>query len=162
MATKKNKKEENATSKERYARMLYSVLKRRDTLMLADKMGRFNDTEIQLLVAILDAKYDGKRVISTQLAKALGITRAAVSQMVNRLEREGVVNRVADDVDRKIAYIELSEEVQALYEKDLKEYMDRVGQVVEKFGAERFETLYALIDEFLTLVEEEKALFQKK
>ena len=157
MTNKKAKNEMHEREKnERYLKMIYSILKKRDTLVVADEIGRFNDTEVRLLVEILAAKYDGKRLISTQLAKALGVTRSAVSQIVNRLEEEGVVKRVADDVDRKIAYIEIAEEIMALYEEDLKGYLEHVGVIIKKFGEEKFETLYSLVDEFLNLIEEEK------
>lgn len=157
MTNKKLKNEVGEREKnERYLKMIYSILKRRDTLMVADKFGHFNDTEVRLLVEILAAKYDGKRLISTQLAKSLGVTRSAVSQIVNRLEAEGVVKRVADDVDRKIAYIEISEEVMKIYETDLNNYFEYVGALIKKYGEEKFETLYQLIDEFLNLIEEER------
>ena len=85
--------------------MVFSLLKKREEIIISDKKTRFSNTELRLLFEILTAKYEGKRLISTQLAKRLGVTRSAISQIVNRLEEEGVVRRVADDVDRKIAYI---------------------------------------------------------
>ncbi|MFQ7077253.1 MAG: MarR family transcriptional regulator [Christensenellaceae bacterium] len=47
-----------------------------------------------LLGEVILAGYDGKRIISTQLVARLGVTRSAVSQMVNKLEARGIVRRV--------------------------------------------------------------------
>ena len=133
---------------EKYLKAVFSMMRKTETLTIADKQTRFNGTEIRMIGEILSAKYIGKRLISTQLAKMLGVTRSAVSQMVNRMEAQGIVKRVADDLDRKIAYIELTEEAFVTYSEDLKIYVEFIGRVVEKFGAERFNTMCKLFHEF--------------
>ena len=101
------------------------------SLAVSAKETHFSDTELRLIAEILSATYEGKRLISTQLADMLGITRSAVSQIVNNLEKRNVVKRVADDVDRKIAYIELTEEAMESYLADLKIYEPFIERVVE-------------------------------
>ncbi len=147
---------------ERYVHIIFSILKKREKIGFTGEKTNFNNTEIRLLTEILDAKYQGKRLISTQIAEQLGITRSAVSQRVNRLEEQGIVKRVADAVDRKIAYIEITEKTLSLYEEDLKKSMDFVGGLVEKFGEDKFEQMYALLDEFMKLLENEKANIKSK
>ena len=149
MATKSKKNE-------KYLHLLFSFLKKREKIALSVSTHRFSDTEIRLMSEILYAKYKGERLISTQIASLLGVTRSAISQMVNRLEERGIVKRVADDVDRKIAYIELTEEALSLYKTDIEKCMEFVGELVEKFGEERFEEMCALLSEFISLIEEEK------
>ena len=127
-----------------------------------DKNSRFNDAEIRVLSEIISAKYDGRRLISTQLAKNLGVTRSAISQIVNRMEKNGVLKRVPDDIDRKIAYIEITEEALAMYGKDLEICKDFMGRVVEKFGVERFDEMCQAFEAFASLVQEEKADFIAK
>ena len=67
----------------------------------------FNNSEMRMLEEIVAADKKGERLISTELADKVGVTRSAISQMVNRLSAKGLVKRVPDDVDKKIAYIEL-------------------------------------------------------
>ena len=138
------------------------VMKEINSLVIADKATRFNNTEMRLLSEIIAARYVGKRLISTQLAQLLGITRSAVSQIVNRLETQGVVKRVADDVDRKIAYIEITEETLKTYGDDLKVCVDFVDRGVQRFGVDRFEKMCVELKVFVALVEEEKADFVLK
>ena len=154
--------ENNAVSKEtneksaKYLHMVFSLLKKRESIALSDKETHFGNTELRMLFEILLAKYEGKRLISTQLSKHLGVTRSAVSQMVNRLEEEGVVKRVADDVDRKIAYIEVTEETLAAYERDLRLCQNFLERVVNDFGEENFYQMVELFDGFIDCIDKEK------
>ena len=150
------------TKNEKYLYEVFNLLKKRDGLALSAKETHFSDTELRMIAEILSAKVNGKRLISTQLAKLLGITRSAVSQIVNRLEANGVVKRVADAVDRKIAYIEVTEETLEKYSEDLKICLNFVGMVVEKFGEKKFYEMCALFGEFADTVEKAKKECAKK
>ena len=149
---------------EKYLHQCFCLLKKSENIVIAAKKGEFNDTELRLIGAVLTAKAHGERLISTRLADILGITRSAVSQIVNRLEERGVVKRVADKVDRKIAYIEASEDVLEKYQQEMKIYATFMGNVVKKYGAEKFQALCEMADEFFELLETEKkdASFKKK
>lgn len=138
--------------------MVFSLLKKRESIILSDKETHFKNTEIRLLFEILTAKYEGRRLISTQLAKLLGVTRSAISQIVNRLEKEGIVKRVADDVDRKIAYIELTDSTIEAYKKDLDKCEDFIDRVVGRFGEENFSQMVNLFDGFIDAINQEKKI----
>lgn len=144
-------------SAENYLKEIFMLGRKVETLSTADRKTRFNNTEFRMLGEIICAKYAGKRVISTQLAQMLGVTRSAISQMVSRLEAQGVVRRVPDSVDKKIAYVEITEETYETYRKDLEVYVNFVNRLVEKFGKERFREMTSLIDEFCALAIEEKS-----
>ena len=154
--------EHKASGEDKYLNDIFKMMKNVDNLSVADKETRFNSTEIRMLGEILAARYVGKRLISTQLAQLLGITRSAVSQIVNRLEAQGIVKRVADEVDKKIAYVEITEETLEAYSEDLKICVNFAGRVVKKFGVEKFNKTCEALEEFCSLVEEEKADFIAK
>ena len=146
----------NTQMGEKYVYMLFSLLKKKEEILLPEKEMHFSSTEIRLLFEILSAKYEGRRLISTQLATLLGVTRSAVSQIVNHLEKRGVVKRVADDVDRKIAYIEITEEAMARYQEDLSKCQAFTSRVIDEFGEENFQTMFTLLTEFTDLLEKKK------
>ena len=146
----------NTQMGEKYVYMLFSLLKKKEEILLPEREMHFSSTELRLMFEILSAKYEGRRLISTQLATLLGVTRSAVSQIVNHLEKRGVVKRVADEVDRKIAYIELTEDAMARYQEDLSKCQAFTGRVIEKFGEENFQTMFTLLTEFTDLLEKEK------
>lgn len=141
---------------ERYLNVAFDLFQKTERLAVTKKNNRFNDTEMRLLGVILGEKRKGRKLISTQLADRLGITRSAISQIVNRLEGQGVVKRVADDVDRKIAYIEVTDETLTAYAKILRQCRSLIGDVVEEFGAERFDTMCVEVEEFLSIFEKHK------
>ena len=159
---KSEKTKRKMTANEKYLHSIFLLIKRPENIAVTARNGSFNDTELRLLGEILAAKQQGKRLISTQLADLLGITRSAVSQIVNRLEERGVVQRVADEVDRKIAYIEATEEVLAQYEKESKKYAQFAAEVVKAYGADKFQTLCAMTDEFWSLLETKKQAVEEK
>lgn len=136
---------------EEYLAKLFSILKKRESILFVDKKTNFNNTDIRMISEIVAAKYEGKRLISTQIAKRLGVTRSAISQIVNRLESQGVVKRVPDEVDKKIAYIELAEGILEKYGDDIRMCLDFVGKLVEEFGEENFNKMYELFVSFVDL-----------
>ncbi len=144
------------TSNEKYLNAVFALIKKRDNLVITNKFSRFNDTELRLINEILLEKTKGKRLISTQIAKRLGVTRSAISQIVNRLETDGVVKRVPDDVDRKIAYIEIIDDSLKSYQKEIKECADYVGGAVAKYGVEKFHTMCDMVQEFIDCMKEER------
>ena len=108
----------------------------------------FNTSELRMLDEILRSAVRGTRLISTQIAKKIGLTRSAVSQMVNRLEERGVVKRVPDAVDRKIAYIELSNKAIEQLKKQKESYCLFVEDVIQEFGEENLEKLFSMLERF--------------
>ena len=128
---------------------LYSIARRLESAQLFNHAFPFNNTEMQLIKEILRAKETGGRMISSRLAKVLGITRSAVSQMVSKLEAKNIVQRVPDDKDRKIAYIELSDTARAQYE-DMKGRVNAIlSSVIGELGDEKVETFVKSAHEFV-------------
>lgn len=101
-----------------------------------------------MLEEIVTAEKKKERLISTELADRVGVTRSAISQMVNRLSSEGLVKRVPDEVDRKIAYIELDGNAKELYLAQRKRMGDSVSKVIAEFGADKVNQMLKLVDEF--------------
>ncbi|MBE5753636.1 MAG: MarR family transcriptional regulator, partial [Clostridiales bacterium] len=102
--------------------------------------------------------YKGERLISTQLAKKLDVTRSAVSQIVKKLEKDGVIKRVPDEIDKKIAYIELTENSLDGYKKAKEEGEVFVGKLIENFGKNKLDSLLSLSEEFWEIIEKLNAI----
>ena len=136
---------------EEYLAKVFALIRSRDEIAFADTKTHFNKTELRLINEVIAANTAGKRVISTQLAKRLGVTRSAISQIVNRLEARGVITRVSSEHDKKIAYIELSNEILAQYGEDIEKSKRFVGALVEEFGEENFNKLCELTEAFVAL-----------
>ena len=128
---------------------IYAIGKRLEELKIFHRAMPFNNTEMQMMREIIPAKERGSRVISRGLAKLLGITRSAVSQMVKKLESKGVVRRVPDSRDKKIAYIELSDKARSIYEESRARVNGLLERIVAKLGAEKVEHFITGTNEFI-------------
>ena len=128
---------------------IYAIGKRLEELKIFHRAMPFNNTEMQMMREIIAAKERGSRVISSGLAKLLGITRSAVSQMVKKLEAKGVVRRVPDSRDKKIAYIELSENARSIYEESRARVNGLLERIVAKLGEEKVEHFITGTNEFI-------------
>ena len=133
----------------RLFREMYNIVKRLENIQLFNHAFPFNNTVMQLIREVLRVEETGGHIISSDLAKVLGITRSAVSQMVSKLESKNIVKRVPDKKDRKIAFIELSDSARAIYE-DMKNRLNALlGRVIEKLGDEKIDSFVASANEFV-------------
>lgn len=138
---------------EEYWREIFSMCKKMESITMIKDKKELNTTELRLVGEIIFANCEGERLISTQLAERLCITRSAVSQIVSNLEGRGILKRVADPVDRKIAYIELTDSSMGVYQVAKESAERSVSKIVETFGRENLDQLLALSDKFWEVVE---------
>lgn len=133
---------------EAYLGKIQAMTRKLQNVVFVKGKKSFNNSELRMLEEIVVADKKGERLISTQLADKVGVTRSAISQMVNRLSEKGLVQRVPDDVDRKIAYIELTGNAKELYNAQRKRMGEVVAKVVADFGADKANQMLKLVDEF--------------
>lgn len=72
---------------------IYSICKKFEEMRLFSKKIPFNSSELQLLKQVVVASEQGQKLISSEIARRLGTTRSAVSQMVNKLEEKNIVRQ---------------------------------------------------------------------
>ena len=137
-----------------YLHKMFGMMREIQSAMVMQQNDTFNSTEIRLMNEVIYAQATGKRLISTKLAERLGITRSAVSQIVAKLEERGAVRRVPDAVDRKIAYVELTEEIMTKYKDVVDEYANFVGMIIARMGVNKMDKFLSLAGEFYVAVEE--------
>lgn len=134
-----------------FLREIYRISKRLEEVKIFDDKLTLNNTEMQMVREIILAKESGRRLISSRLAKNLGITRSAVSQMVNKMEDRKIVCRVPDAKDRKIAYIELSEKALDAYNQ-MKERVNLfVQKIIDRLGEGKVGDFLTKANEFLNV-----------
>ena len=104
-------------------------------------------TEFRLLREVILEEERGKSIISSELARRLGITRSAVSQIVTKMEKDGVVARVASPTDRKIAYIRLSDSARVVFEEQCKEANATMERIVSEVGEDKVKEFFRLYDD---------------
>lgn len=148
-----NTNKKNESKNKEYLGKILAMFKQMENVVVVNKKTRFNNSELRLIAEILLAKEQGKRYISTQLADRLNVTRSAISQIVQRLEKEGVLKRTLKTPVNKIAYVELSDSALVEYESAVSVAAEFAGSVVNAFGEEKMQQLLTLSDEFAKTVE---------
>lgn len=109
--------------------------------------GKLTQSEFRLVLEVILERDKGGEIISSELARRLGITRSAVSQIVSKLEERNVIERASSPVDKKIAYIRLTDSTVAVFNEQCKRVNAVMDKLVEEFGQERLDELIAEYDE---------------
>lgn len=136
-----------------YLVKLFRVIKDMENIDLFPIGARFSRTEFRLLREIVLETEKGKKIISSEISRRLGITRSAVSQIVTKFERENILKRVPSPTDRKITFVELTDSALAVFALQCSEANKLMKEVASRFGEDRLQKLIAEYDEFVSILE---------
>ena len=131
-----------------YLLRFFQIVKEMENLDFFSGVSKLSRTEFRMLREIVMEEEKGKKIISSELARRLGITRSAVSQIVTKLEKRGVVQRVDSPIDHKIAYVCLSDSAVAVFEEQCREANEIMERVVNELGEEKLKRLFSSYEEF--------------
>ena len=135
----------------KYLNKLILTVKFMEGLDIMPASVNLSQTEFRLIREIVMEREAGKKIISSEIARRLNVTRSAVSQIVSKLEQRGVVERQASPTDRKIFYIVLSESSMNVFQKQCDEANKLINRVIEVFGKDKTDKLIELYEEFATV-----------
>ncbi len=131
----------------KYLIKLITAAKGLEKLDLFMGKATLSTTEFRLLQEVVIEQEKGQDIISSELARRLGITRSAVSQIVTKLEKANVVQRTASDFDRKIAYIRLSDYARSMFVQQCEQANAAMEELEKRFGKKRLENFFSEYDE---------------
>lgn len=93
-------------------------------------------------------------VMISRLSDMLQISRPAASQTVSTLEEKGYIRRVMSSTDRRVIYICLTAQGEAVLIKWRERYACVLNEIVEKVGREDIDQLIGLCDRLGQVMEE--------
>jgi len=102
---------------------------------------------------MLDAVYRNPRVNAVQLSRQMGITRGAVTQMSNRLEKKGYIDRFRREGNNKVKYYrltELGQAVKARHDDYHKAANRKICEYIKSLGSQEVE----IIIDFLKVIKD--------
>lgn len=79
------------------------------------------------------------------LADTFGVRPSTVSQMIDRLERDGWVKRHPDQNDARVKIVNLTDGGQALLAEARSKGMSRISQALEQLSGDELDTLIRLL-----------------
>jgi DNA-binding MarR family transcriptional regulator len=78
--------------------------------------------------------YDGGPQRMSALGRAMGVSLSAMTQIADRLERAGLVNRVAEGGDRRIRCLQLTPRGQKVMQRRQQARVERVTALLEQLS----------------------------
>lgn len=91
------------------------------------------------------------------VARDLGMTRAAVTALVDRLEVQGLVRRLPHPTDRRVTNVELADETWAALAQIYRPIGTAVVEVVDQLPASERERLIELVGQLSDVLESQPA-----
>lgn len=105
--------------------------------------------QFMLLASIFLFETEHSRCITvSELAERLGVSRPAISQMVNMLEEKNYLQRMSRGGDRRIVGISVTERGKEEMEHARLQCIEYTAHRLEKMGADKTRTLISLLEEF--------------
>ncbi len=81
----------------------------------------------------------------SELGDILKLTRPTVTSLVNSLEEHGLVERIADDEDRRVVFVRPTQQGVALVKQTKGEFSKSIGEIMDHLGQEDGKELIRII-----------------
>lgn len=102
---------------------------------------------------ILRALYEHGELDYKQVAKMCCILSPSLTGIINRLEKQGYIQRQKDDADLRRTLLKHTAKAKQLFARLSPEVDERYKDFFEKFGSDKVELLTTLLDELIQLKE---------
>ena len=101
-----------------------------------------NATDLQALVAVLDAEFRGDPVTPGRLGEQLNLASGSVTALVDRLERAGHIRRCRDTADRRKILLRYADQGAALAMEFFRPLGSRTDRVMAGFSEDELEVVH--------------------
>lgn len=98
--------------------------------------------------------YKGKPVTITEISEKIQISKPAVSQIINALEDKGFVKRVYTKSDRRVVYVEITDQGNELIEIAIKKKNETFNKLLQQLGDEDAETFLRILEKISQIIVE--------
>ncbi|MCR5490767.1 MAG: MarR family transcriptional regulator [Bacilli bacterium] len=92
------------------------------------------------------ARSRGGQATLGQLSSILGISLPRCSNLAKRLEEEGYIKRSNDPCDKRICYVEVTEEGEEFFQNGCKMWLRFIADYRKRIGEENFENLLKIME----------------
>jgi DNA-binding MarR family transcriptional regulator len=119
-----------------------------------DEIGRLldlNPTDLRCLDWLT-----GGRMSAGELSRATGLSSAATTSMIDRLERKGFVRRVREADDRRQVFVEMTEDGRDRVWRLYGPLVEEGAQLFERFTRAELDSMLNLIEKMQTLAVEHR------
>lgn len=120
-------------------------------------------SELSMLGVVAQmSEKDGEPVTVSRIAELMKQSRPGVSQKLSLLEQDGLIKRVEDKDDRRMAHVVLTEEGARLAETAFREFLGRIESALHLMGDDKARQFLALLEDLRVSLEETSKTQEEK
>lgn len=82
----------------------------------------------------------GKMKVS-DLSKKMGLSNSTVSGIIDRLEKQGMVQRIRSQEDRRVVYVDVTPKFKDAFEKNFKDMEKRFEEILNRADEKEIDTI---------------------
>ena len=132
--------------------LLTSLMKFRRINYQENAINKLNLSQMAVLVKLVESLKYEKHIIMSKLSTMCGLTRPALTQIINRLEEKGYVKREVSNDSRREVLVSITPEGMVVAEKEREKMIHFFERVVERLGVEDTQTFIYLLDKLYDVI----------
>lgn len=114
-----------------------------------------NMTELILMNGVVNNAIDSENNINlSDIREYLSISKGAVSQMLNSLEKKGLINRDIDKNNRRNLIVTLTPEGRQILERQYNEFSDRLEEIINRLGEDNVKQMHKIVNRMIEIIDE--------
>ena len=139
-------------------RLFRSFMRFRQVFFHQRHIEGFKHSDLRVLFCLKRGRTpDNPQMKVSEVSKLLNVTSPTITQLVKGLEARGLVERHIDLTDRRVVWLRLTEEGEAITDKAVKAFLASMSEVVEYLGEEKSNQLVDLLSQVLAYLEERQS-----
>jgi MarR family transcriptional regulator, organic hydroperoxide resistance regulator len=99
--------------------------------------------------------HQGEMKVS-ELSESLGLSNSTVSGILDRLENQGLVERIRSKEDRRVVYVKITDEFKKHSQKHFEEVNKVIEQMMDKATPEELDAIFKGMDTLKKVVERQE------
>lgn len=116
-------------------------------------MNSFKD--MWLMQYLEDHAQKGEQSRMTDIAEEMRVSKSAVTQLVTRMEKRGVIKRYHDKKDRRIVFVKPTDKGREVFADKSQAMLAYIEKLVGRIGEEDSDKLVEILNKILSIVKEE-------
>jgi transcriptional regulator, MarR family len=121
---------------------------------IMDNQFKYMNLTVPQGILIGTLAHEGKMRIS-DLSKKLGLSNSTVSGIIDRLEKQGIVERTRGKDDRRVVYVNMTCELKKTAKRHFDEAERKLGELINKANSEELDVILKGLDTLKKLVSEQ-------
>lgn len=135
------------------AEKIYEIMEKFRRNVAYKKMnGEIPHSEFKLLKVIKRRNAEGEEVTVSTLSEQIGVSKSAISQMINHLEDEEYIERITTKNDRRLVYVRLTEHGERFLTEQYQRFLQGMTEIFNQMGEKDTEELLRLLEKLYEIV----------